>query len=343
MGADLPRILDLLASKGAHGALATLVAIEGSAYRRPGARLAWLTDGCRAGGISGGCVEEDLLEHAREVATSGSARHVSYHTDADGEALWGVGTGCDGRIDIILEPLEPVAPLLTGLPAAWQQGLRPRLILDWRNPGPDCQTRLLTGHEETPSDPRVFFEQPQPPPELWLFGAGDDVRPLATMAHTAGFRIHIFDTRPALLTSARFPGSSLHHRASDAPFSFPRPWGAVAAVVMSHRIDDDVEALAALASVPFSYLGVLGAKRRCARLADALAARCGAALADRLFATARAPVGLHLGGEGPEAIALSILAEIQAVLNDGEGVPLSHRDRPIHAPLPNSRPSGASQ
>jgi xanthine dehydrogenase accessory factor len=342
MGADLPRILDLLATGESRGALATLVSIGGSAYRRPGARFAWLTDGRRAGGISGGCVEEDLLEHAREVATTGVARHVSYHTNADGEALWGVGTGCDGRLDIILEPLDPVAELLRSLPAAWQQGLRPRLCLDWRCQDDTFRTCLLPEGEHPAPDARLFSEQPQPPAEVWLFGAGDDAMPLNIMGLAAGYRIHIFDTRSGLLTPARFPGATLHSLSPDTGFSLPRPWGTVAAVVMSHRFDDDARALEALALLPLAYLGILGAKKRSQRLADVLAARRNTAVADRLFATARAPVGLHLGGEGPESIALAILAEIQAVLHDGEGIPLSHRDRPIHSLPRTTQPSSAS-
>ncbi|MDX2185977.1 MAG: XdhC family protein [Opitutaceae bacterium] len=331
MAEDLLQIIHELERPSTRGALVTLVAIEGSSYRRPGARLLWWDDGRRAGGISGGCIEADVLAHAEEVARSGISRHVAYNTDADGDPVFGLGTGCEGRLDLLIEPLDQSPHPLTRLPTLWRQGLRPCVSLDWRSPG-QARTQVLVpnGVAVSQSDSRVFTSVPEPPIELWIVGAGDDVQPLERMAANLGWRIHIFDTRPALLTPSRFPSAVLHTFAHGNAPALPAAWRAPAVVLMSHRFRDDLEALATLAQVPAAYVGLLGSRRRCERLWAALEERLGAPAPAPLVARTRAPVGLHLGGDGPASIALSILSEIQAVLCDGDCVPLAHRERPIH-------------
>ncbi len=310
--------------------LATLVHVEGSSYRRPGARLLVTADGRRIGAISGGCLEADLVERARGVRARGVAEVVTYDTTAENDLVWGVGLGCHGVVRVLLERIDAVPAWATELPSAWAGGRL--LTLGVRHEGPDPQrwgTRLL-GDDAAGGEPGEWVQRVKPPPALYVFGAGDDAQPLATLAATLGWHVTVADPRPAFATRERFPGA-LRVLAAPADELIPllNPGPDALVVVMTHHYVHDRPLLRALAGRPLTYVGLLGPRRRAERLLADLAPAAPAAIAD-LTRRLRAPVGLDLGADGPEPVALAILAEMQAVLGGRDGRPLREREGPIH-------------
>ncbi len=314
---EITALLHLLAAHPAAPAvLATLVRVEGSSYRKAGARLLWLPDGTRTGSISGGCLEEDLLERARRVLTTGRAEVATYDTTTENDVVWGTGNGCDGRVRVLLEPVSPERPRWLQVLRANQDAQRETLLAVVH--GGPAETRVgtrLAGAPAAGTDGLDIFQETVPPPHpLVVFGAGDDVQPLVRLAAELGWHVTVVDSRPAYATAARF------HSASTVVVS-PAESAARAvlhgartlAVVMTHRYRDDAVLLRQLLPLPLAYLGLLGPRHRTERLlADV--DRAGLTVTAEMRARLHAPVGLDLGGRTPETVALSILAEIQARL-----------------------------
>jgi len=325
-------ILQRLGAINTPAALATLVRVDGSSYRRPGARLLITPDGTRTGSISGGCLEEDVAEHARSVLASGRAALVVYDTTTENDLAWGVGLGCHGVVRVLVEKL-PMSPDWTAVLA---ENLRRRtvtgLAVVWDHAPPELLGTYLGDHLPAELDPvaAVFRETIRPPVPLLVCGAGDDARPLVHFAKELGWHVTVADPRPAFATTARFPEADAvtvtrpediaAHALSDAR---------AVAVVMTHHYLHDVPFLRALLPLPLAYLGLLGPKRRSEKILADLAAG-GAPATPAQLARLHAPVGLDLGGDTPEAVALAMLSEMQATLTGRGGRPLRERTRPIH-------------
>jgi xanthine dehydrogenase accessory factor len=320
---EIARILAALdAAPGQPAALATLVQVEGSSYRRPGARLLLLADDTRLGSISGGCLEEDVMERARRVLASGTPELAVYDTTAENDLVWGVGLGCQGVVRILLERIPADRP---GWVAALRANLHARrdtaLVV-----GPKG-TRLADGAPATAGE---FHEIIPAPPALVICGAGDDARPLAQLAKAAGWHVSVADARPAYASRERFPEV-------DAILAEPIPElvgklrfdARTYAVVMTHRYADDREFLRALLPQELPYLGQLGPRVRTDRILGELKAD-GVALEAGALAKLHAPVGLDLGGNTPETVALAILAELESRLNGRTPGHLRDRTGPIH-------------
>jgi xanthine dehydrogenase accessory factor len=320
---EIARILAALDSAaGQPAALATLVKVEGSSYRRPGARLLLLPDDTRLGSISGGCLEEDVMDRARRVLASGQPELAVYDTTAENDLVWGVGLGCQGVVRILLERIPAARP-------DWIATLRANLHAR-------RDTALVVG----PAGTRLageaavadgnFHETIPAPPALLLCGAGDDARPLAQMAKATGWHVTVADARPAYANRERFPDA-------DEVFAAPisELWAKLRfdartfAVVMTHRYADDREFLRGLLPLDFAYLGQLGPRVRTERILGELQAG-GLAITDAHLAKLHAPVGLDLGGTTPETVALAILAELEARLNGRTPGHLRDRPGPIH-------------
>lgn len=312
--------------------LATLVTVEGSSYRRPGARMLIARDRGRIGSISGGCLEEDLVLRAGRVSATGRAELVLYDTLAENDLVWGVGLGCHGVVRILLEPLPARPAWAAALAEGFRAGRPTDLSVVWENPGGPVGTRLRDAPAPSSNGAaRVFEERIGPPAALAIFGAGDDARPLALFATELGWRVTVADPRPALPTEARFPGVSglvlgpadeLVARAAPAPGSL--------AVVMTHHYLHDRPLLRHLLPLPLAYLGLLGPKARAERILADIAAD-GLFITPAMRSRLRAPVGLDLGADAPQEVALSVIAEMKAVLAGREGGPLRDRTLPIHA------------
>jgi xanthine dehydrogenase accessory factor len=321
------------APRRAPAVLATLVAVAGSSYRRPGARLLVTTDGHRVGSISGGCLEEDILVRAQRVAATGRAELVTYDTSSENDLIWGVGLGCHGVVEVLLERVQPDAPWLSVLAANLAARRPTPLAVVWRSPGgvTPLGTRLATELPPLSAAATVFHETIMPPPALLIFGAGDDAQPLAQLAQPLGWAVTIADPRAAFATAERFPtadriivapAAELVARIAPDPGSL--------AVVMTHHYIHDVPILRDLLPLDLGYLGLLGPKKRAERILADLA-RDGLALSPAQRARLHAPVGLDLGAETPAEVALSILAEIRATLGGRDARPLRDRTAPIHA------------
>ena len=315
------------------GVLATLTKVDGSSYRRPGARMLVTGETKRIGSISGGCLEEDLIERSARVAASGRAELVVYDTSAENDLLWGVGLGCNGVVRVLLEPL-PCRPQWALTVAENLRAGRPTdLAVVWENPGGPVGTRLRD--DKTPARPGpkacVFNDRIEPPVSLSIFGAGDDAQPLARLARELGWRVTVADPRPAMPTPERFPAAAiLLTGPADALVGRAAPPPSSLAVVMTHHYLHDMPLLHDLLPLPLAYLGLLGPRRRAEKIVADLAAK-GLPVTAEMRSRLRAPVGLDLGADGPEEVALSIVAEMTAVLAGRDARPLRERELPIHA------------
>lgn len=329
---ELAAILQALQSPNSGNAvLATLVSVEGSSYRRPGARLLLTESGVRVGSISGGCLEEDVLMRARQVAETGRAETVVYDTTSENDLVWGVGLGCHGVVRVLIERLEGRPAWLKALAENFAAGRATELAVVHRGADSAGMGSRLGSRQPGEDPAAIFFETVPPPTTLAIFGAGDDVQPLARMAHELGWRVSVADPRPAFATSTRFPTAD---RVVSAPatelVARVAPPADGLAVVMTHHYVHDVPLLRALLPRPLAYLGLLGPKKRAERILTELEREIGP-LTSEQRARLHAPVGLDLGADTPEQVALAIMAEMQAALAGRDARPLRERSRPIHA------------
>ncbi|WP_243286057.1 XdhC family protein [Geothrix terrae] len=313
MHKELQDILALVRGRGTPVALATLVRVEGSSYRRPGSRL--LTDGQEVlrGSLSGGCLEGEVMARARDVLGDGQPRLLRYDLRGDADLVWGSGSGCEGLLDILVERLDPAAP------PEW---------LAWIDQARTSRTPLTIHTDLDPDHLGVrrihlqpdlaasgFVETLNPPIALWILGASDDSRPLVHMAKELGWRVGLLDHRPAFARPERFPEADevlSGHPAQRIPELGLDARSAV--VLMTHNYLKDLEALRALAASSAGYLGLMGSRARSSKIREELAAE-GLSCGERLHS----PVGLDLGAEDPETIALAVLAEIQATFQGRTG------------------------
>ena len=316
--------------RGEPAVLGTLVSVEGSSYRRPGARLLCLADGTHCGSISGGCLEEDLKEQARQVLASGAARTVTYDTTTENDLVWGVGLGCQGIVRILLERLPAERPTWVETLRANLAQRRPTpLIVHHGGPTPGG-TQLAEGASATYPANEVFLETIAPAPALVVFGAGDDAQSLVGIAKTLGWHLTVADTRAAYVTAVRFPQAD---RLLVAPAGELAARTGLAAgdyaVILTHRYSDDLELLRTLLPRPLAYLGLLGPRKRTERLLAQLRTE-GLSLGAGMLEKLHAPVGLDLGSRTPESVALAIIAEVQARRSGRPAGFLRDRPGPIH-------------
>ncbi len=355
-------------------ALATVVRTTGSSYRRPGARMLILPDGGTVGSISGGCLERDVISSARGVVEQGKAVLLTYDTTLEEDIVFGVGLGCKGVVEILVEPLVPgsepagMIAFVENMFRRRQSGavativrvegrvaarLGDRLMLDegggivtrFRNE--NLRSRVLAetgrvfrkglcetvGCELATGVVEVFIEVLHSPTPLVIFGAGYDARPLVRLAKEVGFEVTVVDGRPAYATSARFPEADtvVLARPEDELRVRLRLNDRTTAVIMSHHYLTDCGYLRALMPVPLRYLGLMGPRRRAEKMLLELGQE-GISATEVSVNELHNPVGLDIGAEGPEQIALAILAEIQAVLSGHAGGLLRKKAGPIHSP-----------
>jgi xanthine/CO dehydrogenase XdhC/CoxF family maturation factor len=330
-------ILDFFEQERAAGrplVAAIVVATVGSTYRKPGALMLFAADGRRSGLLSGGCLENDLGQRAQALlASTRRVELADYDSRSSDDPIWGLGLGCEGLMQILLLRVdaktgyEPLS-LLARLDAAGAAGAY-AISLSEQHPSvragtvwPDDRGQPA-GLATTTIDERplgLFVAAVERAPAVLLCGAGPDAEPVVAWGAALGWHVTVVDHRPAYVDAARFPAARLLRRIdADALGSEVELARFDAAVVMSHHLVADGRYLRELARSPVPYVGLLGPAARRERLFAELGPEPSAALRARL----RAPVGLDLGGRAPEAIALSIVAEIQAVLHGRRGEPFS--------------------
>jgi xanthine dehydrogenase accessory factor len=279
-------------------ALTLVVEAEGSTYRKPGALALVAGDGYRVGVISGGCLEPALDALARAALADSAPRTAVFDTRSDDDLVFGSGSGCRGRMRVVALPVEPGqrCAALEAILAGFEQ----------RRPVTLELPALATGLFERGS---ISL---RPPPLLLLLGAGPEAPPLLSIARTLGWFVWVADHRGGLLGPDKVARADRILRGRPAAALAEVAAEPVdAAVVMTHLAEHDLEALAHLSKRPVAYVGLLGPPAR----RDELLARLGDAERAALGPRLHAPVGLPLGGEGPEAIALAIAADLQRAFN----------------------------
>jgi xanthine dehydrogenase accessory factor len=358
---------------GEPAVLATVVAVDGRAYRRPGAKMVVAPDGgatgtgspddggagegptSGAGSVTAGCLTDSVVELASDVLADGSARVERF--DLRSDETWGLGVGCDGVVDLLLEPLGErhrpvVAPdeeLAGGRTTAAvvessddRVAVGDRWVEGENRAGPARSPPVAAAVPDDVDGPdsvrveteggsvRLFVERLAPAPRLVAVGSNADVRPVVETARSVGFRVVVVGFRGGRATSERFP------RADRVLATSPRDLCEAvdfrtgdSVVLMTHNFVDDRVALGELLATPVDYVGVLGPTERFDRLRAALADD-GSELDDRDRERVYAPAGLDLGGGSPAQVAHSVVAEALAVRNGSSGGHLRASDGPIH-------------
>ena len=309
--------------------LATVVKTQGSSYRLPGARLLLTRDGRRAGSVSGGCLEDDLIRRSWWLTESGPVVR-RYDTTPDGEIGSAYGLGCSGVIHVLLERLKPGEPNVLEIIAAVHSSREPVTISRIISPASEVSRELIVGKSIVDPDGNleVFTESLTPPLRLLVFGAGDDAVPVTGFAKLLGWEVLVVDGRAHYARREKFPLAD-RVLAMNAVQGLPTKiddW--TAAVIMSHSYSQDLSWLRELsvAGPKIPYVGILGPVKRTRQLiADT-------EIDPGMFASGlHSPMGLDIGADGPEQVALSVVAEIQATINGRDGGLLRERGGSIHA------------
>ena len=366
---DLEYILPLwreLEAAQAEYVLATIVAVEGSSYRKPWARMLLAQDGRRAGTVSGGCLEAEVAKRAFWLSANGPVIERYSTLEDDGDLPY--GSGCGGVVYILLERKATASPLLARLELAFtaREPMAIATVLD----GPNLGRRAValdsaSQHPDAPTDEpvwmmdlqllaasalhqqysferavvvddrstRVWIDYVPARPGLWIFGAGDDAKPLVHLARELGWFVALADGRAHLAIPSRFPKAHEVHvlPIQELPKRSPQGYdvhATDAAVLVTHSFEQDSRILAMLLSrdTPPQYIGVLGPQRR-TREALAGAARLlnlepDPGWVESWLERMNAPTGLDLGADTPATIALSIISEIQKTLTRATAQPL---------------------
>jgi xanthine dehydrogenase accessory factor len=357
---DIIRAYDKAVSQNKKTALASVVKVEGSSYRRPGARMLVTEVGLITGAISGGCLEGDALRKAQFAIFQQQNKLEIYETTDEGDERLGVQLGCNGTVYILFEPIrnedpnnpinlfkraaenrkeamiatvfnplnknqqtgtclflsEDVKILLTDYAGIEKEG---QSILEQRN-------SIVREHDDT----SVLYQFIPPSIQLVIVGAGNDTQPLTELANSLGWEIIIVDGRPLYATRERFPGASrICLTKPSEVLSAANVDGQTAVVLMTHNYNYDLSALEQLIQTNCNFIGVLGPKKKLQKMLDDLAEK-GIKLTDEVMHRIHGPVGLDIGAETSEEIALSILAEIKAVFSNRNGASLKERNIEIH-------------
>jgi xanthine dehydrogenase accessory factor len=351
---------------GKKTALATVVLVEGSAYRRAGARMLITEDGQLTGAISGGCLEGDALRKARMVILQQEPLLVTYNTMDDDDAKLGVGLGCNGIIHILIEPINAgqINPITLLEAVVSSRGYSVLVTLfsveDRKAPQPGSCLYLAEGQtltngleilpykNELLEDAKnaldnqrsaitfyqgymAFVECVQPLISIVILGAGNDAIPLSRIAAILGWNITVVDGRPNYATAERFPLAkkivvAKPERVLDSLEL--NEWTAF--VIMTHNYNYEIAFLRNLLPLHASYIGILGPKKKLKRMLDELEEN-GTTITERNLEIIHGPVGLDIGSETSEEIALAIIAEIKAVFSQRNGTPLKYKTTVIHS------------
>jgi xanthine dehydrogenase accessory factor len=304
--------------RGDAAALVTLVRIEGSSYRQVGARLLIAANGEYVGNISGGCLETEVIRKAQWLVRDGHAVIERYSTLFDDTAEIPYGLGCGGTVDLLIEPAN--TPECVALIEAMQASLRreQRMVMTWlpeegtrlrREIWDQNGTAIFRSDEISPASAAPFSENLDAPQRLIVIGAGDDAQPMVRMAALIGWNVVVVDGRAQWARTERFPEAERVIATSNVDDVDVNESDAV--VLMTHSYEQDRAWLAAVLPKAPRYLGLLGARHRSALLLHEAAVILGWSIeqaCEALFA----PVGLDIGGDGAEVIALATVAEIQA-------------------------------
>ncbi|WP_316848274.1 XdhC/CoxI family protein [Pedobacter psychrodurus] len=343
-------------------ALATVVKVEGSSYRRPGARMLITEDGQLTGAISGGCLEGDALRKALSAIVQQENKLITYDTTDEDDAKFGVQLGCNGIVHILFEPiideddLNPIA-ILTALQSTRASAVLVTLfsLTDKQQLGTSLLFKQASIRSKIPvilkdeiikdteqvfinkttafkvymrdnQQIDAFLEFIQPPVSLIIAGAGNDAQPLAEMAYLLGWEVTVVDGRPTHATAQRFANAlSILVSKPENVMAQVHIDGQTAFVLMTHNYNYDLELLKYLLDTDAPYIGTLGPRKKLLRMLEELE------LATPENETrVHGPIGLDIGAETAEEIAISILAEIKSVFTGASASFLKEKKNPIH-------------
>ena len=338
--------------------IATVVEVTGSTYHRPGTRMLISPEGQHVGSISGGCLEKDLLQKADWHLQRADTALIEYDTRMeddleDSELPTGpFNTGCSGIVYVLLERVASqrvvksnhtlqlqVNASTTGQSCSsltvyrshhpdWTVGqtLTDDLITLQTDKAISCHQLNFAAHQID-----VLYEQIDPPKQLWIFGAGDDVLPLVDIANTLHWQVTVIDRRSQLANKSRFPYATVVNTPDDNYISTARhPDYCVA---MTHNIARDAALLPLLIDLKPAYIGLLGPAARFDRLKRYWHANQQTTMNDAACASIHAPIGLNIGADNAREIALAISADIIADARQRNGQTLSQTTRPLHQPV----------
>ena len=339
-------------------ALATVVKVEGSSYRRPGARMLVTEDGALTGAISGGCLEGDALRKAQFAMFQQQNKLEVYETTDEGDARLGVQLGCNGTVHILFEPINDQDPnhpvnLFRRAAAERKDAVIATVFSRGKEQTGTClflnetekvvlydsrgiekeASRIL--HQKNSSvveydEVSVMYQFIPPAIQLVITGAGNDARPLVQMAALMGWEIIVADGRPLYATRNRFPEAGKVGVVKPADIlTAARIDEHTAVVLMTHNYNYDLTALEQLLSTNCPYIGVLGPKKKLEKLLSDLKEK-GKQVSTEMLQRIHGPVGLDIGAETSEEIALSIVSEIKAVFSKRKGSSLKDRSIEIH-------------
>jgi len=346
--------------------LATIIDVEGNAYRRPGAKMLLTADGDGVGNVTAGCLENELLKVSNRIRDTGQAEVATYNLMDDEDDVWGLGVGCDGIIDVLLEPLteryrpmtealadgQDIASVVVLEDSACPLSLGDRAYVDpvrgelspadgtvaaWPTALVDSATTLATtGHGDTVEivvDDReltVFIDGLPAPSDLIVFGTGHDVGPVVELASKNDFRVTVVGFRGGIDTDERFPQADRVLTTSPGNLSEDVDLTErTYAVVMTHNFVDDRLTIKQLLDSPVPYVGLMGPEERFEEMLESFGAE-GVSIDESALDRLYTPIGLDLGGGSPYQIAHSIVAEVLAVSNDRDPTHLRARNGPIH-------------
>jgi xanthine/CO dehydrogenase XdhC/CoxF family maturation factor len=366
--ADIIKAFDEATQQHRQTALVTLVHVDGSSYRRPGARMLVTEDGQLTGAISGGCLEGDALRKALRAIARKKPMLVTYDTNDEDDALLGMELGCNGVIQVLIEPIDTTARDNPVEFLKMMVGKRQRAVLvtlfslaDKKNPQPGTcllytDDGFIAGSDTPLRDILIkdseaalaqqqssfknyifenrqltaFIEMIQPVVSLVIIGAGNDVFPLVEIATIVGWKTTVIDGRPAYAKADRFssscqvllskPEDVLNQVTIDEQTVF---------VLMTHNYNYDIAMLSMLLTKNLLYIGMLGARKKKEQMLAELQEK-GLQFTQQQLSVLHSPVGLDIGAETSEEIALSIIAEIKAALSGRQTISLKNNTTVIH-------------
>lgn len=358
---EIVRAFENADKRGLKTALATVVHVLGSAYRHEGARMLITENGELTGAISGGCLEGDALRKARLAMAENRNMLVTYDTTDEDDATLGVGLGCNGIIQVLLEPIDakdelnPVNLFKSFLAKRQSAVLGTFFSLEDKHLNQPGTCVLFTdegvsgsiegelkesftsaAHAVLASGQSVilnaggtattcFVEYLKPAVHLVVFGAGNDAIPLVQLAEILGWETSVIDGRSNYATRARFPSAYRVRVAKPAQALTDLTIdGQTVVVLMTHNYNYDIEVLKQLLNINLNYIGALGPKKKLQRMLDELRDE-GISISQEKLNCIFGPTGLDIGSETPEEIALSIVSEIKAVLANRTGTFLKYR------------------
>jgi xanthine dehydrogenase accessory factor len=331
---EIHDILNALSLSSKKDVLATIIHVEGSAYRREGTSMLFRSDGITVGMLSPGCLETDLSYRVPEIVVQGRSQTIVYNLQAEHDAYWGHGIGCKGIIHVLLEPIdEELQNHLVNLKKLLEQGNRVTVIkrLDYdesitdylfisdnqqlfgkwhRGDSSLIKKQIQQIHQSHPQSgvvyspelsTNLYIHSFEPKPRLLVFGAGLDAIPIVKLASMVGFSVTVADWREALCSEENFPD------AQQLLVGFPSEvvnkltlTKRDSVLILTHHFKRDQEILQLLMNRELKYLGIIGTRDRTQRLFEG----------EEIPPYISSPAGLSIGAVGPEEIAVSIVAEL---------------------------------